>query len=89
MGQQFHWDASNVLDKIHVPVLLIAGDRDTTTLPAASEHMSRTLPRAELAMIGPAKHMGLLERHREYNEAVRAFAKRCFDAPAVAAARTN
>jgi hypothetical protein len=59
---------------------LIAGDRDTTTLPEASEHMQRTLPRAELALIGPAKHMGLLERHHEYNQAVRAFAKRCFDA---------
>jgi pimeloyl-ACP methyl ester carboxylesterase len=44
----FHWDASKVLDKVTVPVLLIAADRDTTTLPAASEYMRRTLPRAEL-----------------------------------------
>jgi len=79
----FHWDASRVLDKIPVPVLLIAGDRDTTTLPAASEYMSRTMPRAELAVTGPAKHMGVLERNREYNQAVRAFAKRCFDDLAV------
>jgi pimeloyl-ACP methyl ester carboxylesterase len=82
----FHWDASKVLGKIGVPVLLIAGDRDTTTVPAASEHMERTLPRAELAMTGPAKHMGVLERNREYNDALRAFAKRCFDGLPVSAA---
>jgi pimeloyl-ACP methyl ester carboxylesterase len=80
-----HWDASEVLDKIAVPVLLIAADRDTTTLPAASEYMKRTLPRAELALIGPATHMGVLERNREYNQAVRDFSKRCFDASAVSA----
>jgi pimeloyl-ACP methyl ester carboxylesterase len=81
----FHWDASKVLDKIAVPVLLIAADRDTTTLPAASEDMNRRLPHSELYVTGPAKHMGVLERNREYNQAVRAFAKRCFAASVVSA----
>ena len=48
--------------------------------------MEGTMPRAKLAVIGPAKHMGVLERNREYNEAVRVFAKRCFDDFAVSAA---
>jgi pimeloyl-ACP methyl ester carboxylesterase len=82
----FHWDASETLRRIAVPVLLITADRDTTTLPAASEYMQRTLPRAELTVVGPGKHMGALERNREYDGAVRAFAQRCFDDTSASAA---
>ncbi len=40
-----HWDASDVLDRITVPVLIVSGDQDTTTLPVASDHMSAKIPR--------------------------------------------
>ncbi|MDP9050290.1 MAG: alpha/beta hydrolase, partial [Acidobacteriota bacterium] len=33
----FHWDATPVLSKIAIPVLMIVGKEDTTTLPSASE----------------------------------------------------
>jgi pimeloyl-ACP methyl ester carboxylesterase len=76
----FHWDASAVPSTIPIPVLLLAGDRDTTTVPAASEHMQRGMKQAHLTVISPAKHMGLLERNHEYNAAVLAFARQCFRA---------
>ena len=61
-----------------VPVLLIAGDRDTTTVPAASEYMKEKLGRSDLMLAAPAKHMGVVERNREYDESVREFANACF-----------
>jgi len=74
----FHWDATEVLDDIPVPVLLIAGPQDTTTLPAASEDMRTKLPHARMALAGPAKHMGPIERNHEYDAAILAFAQHCF-----------
>jgi pimeloyl-ACP methyl ester carboxylesterase len=74
----FHWDGSDALRHVTIPVLLIAGDRDTTTLPAASEYMKEKLRRSDLMLAGPAKHMGVVEQNRVYDESVRAFANACF-----------
>jgi pimeloyl-ACP methyl ester carboxylesterase len=74
----FHWDASDALSKISVPVLVIAGNQDTTTLPEASAHMRDRIPGAQLVVAAPAKHMGLIERHGEYNAALSSFAAACF-----------
>jgi hypothetical protein len=63
---------------VTVPVLLIAGDRDTTTVPAASEYMKEKLRRSDLMVAGPAKHMGVVEQNRQYYESVRTFANACF-----------
>lgn len=35
----FHWDATHVLPRINVPVLLLVGQQDTTTLPSASQYI--------------------------------------------------
>jgi pimeloyl-ACP methyl ester carboxylesterase len=69
-----HWDASDVLARINIPVLIVTADQDTTTIPAASEHMKQRIPNSELAMMHPGAHLGVLERHAEYNRAIGEFA---------------
>ena len=69
-----HWDASDVLDRITVPVLIVSGDQDTTTLPVASDHMSAKIPRDSRVSVSPAAHLGPIEQHERYNGAVETFA---------------
>ncbi|MFL6464947.1 MAG: alpha/beta fold hydrolase [Bryobacteraceae bacterium] len=73
----FHWDATPVLPRVKVPVLIIVGQQDTTTLPSASEHMQNTIPQAELKKISPSAHYGLLEQNERYDAAVAQFASAC------------
>jgi pimeloyl-ACP methyl ester carboxylesterase len=70
-----HWDASDALPKIAVPVLIISGDQDTTTLPEASTHMQNQIPEAHRLSVSPAAHLGPVEQHERYNEAIRSFAR--------------
>jgi pimeloyl-ACP methyl ester carboxylesterase len=69
-----HWDASDVLERITVPVLIVSGDQDTTTLPAASDYMSARIPHNSRVSVNPAAHLGPIERHQQYNAAVETFA---------------
>ena len=57
------YDATATLPTIGVPVLIVAGDQDTTTLPDASAFMQASIPGAQLTTLAPAKHQGLLEHH--------------------------
>lgn len=69
-----HWDASDVLSRITVPVLIVSGDQDTTTLPSASDHMSSTIPVNSRVAVNPAAHLGPIEQHAQYNSAIETFA---------------
>jgi pimeloyl-ACP methyl ester carboxylesterase len=55
--------AEDLLPGIDVPVLIIAGDRDTFTPPAISEAMAEIIPRAELLLIPGGTHVAPLEHH--------------------------
>ncbi|MEA3212396.1 MAG: hypothetical protein QOE70_5453 [Chthoniobacter sp.] len=68
------YDAIATLPGIHVPALVVAGDRDSTTKPEASEHIRAGIPKARLLTLTPAKHLGLIEHHAKYAAAVREFA---------------
>ena len=71
----FRYDATETLGTITVPTLVIAGDRDETTQPDASLVMAEAIPRAQLVTLAPAKHMGLIEHHDRWVEAVDQFAQ--------------
>lgn len=47
----FHWDMTPELPRITVPVLMIVGKDDTTTLPTASETMASTIPQGKLLIL--------------------------------------
>ncbi len=68
------YDATATLPQIPIPTLVVAGDRDSTTKPEASEAMRAAIPAARLKTLSPAKHLGLIEHHTEYAAMVREFA---------------
>ena len=78
----FHHDERATLGGIGVPVLVVTGDRDRVLVPQVSARMWEALPRAELAVLRPAGHMGNWEHHERFVEAVAAFSARCLTAPA-------
>ena len=71
------YDATTTLATLEVPVLLVAGDQDTTTVPQASTFMRAAIPGAQLTTLTPAKHQGLLEHHAQFAQAVAAFGDAC------------
>ncbi len=64
------YDATEVLGKVGVPALVVAGDRDPVTKPEAGRQMADAMPRARLTTLSPAKHEGLVERRSEFAAAV-------------------
>ena len=76
----FHWDAKPELARITVPVLILVGQQDTTTLPSASVFMQHRIPRATLQSVSPSAHYGLLEQNEIYNSAIARFAAVCLAA---------
>jgi pimeloyl-ACP methyl ester carboxylesterase len=73
----FHWDATPVLPHVNVPVLILVGQQDTTTLPSASEYMQQSMPQARLEKVSPSAHYGLLEQNQRYDSALARFAAAC------------
>jgi pimeloyl-ACP methyl ester carboxylesterase len=73
-----HWSAEEVLPKLDVPVLILAGERDIVTLPEASQAMARSIPDARLIRVEGAGHMGFMERADVYNAAIADFAEEAF-----------
>jgi pimeloyl-ACP methyl ester carboxylesterase len=69
-----HWDSTEVLPRITLPVLIVSGEQDKTTIPAASDYMAKTIPRARKLSISPAAHLGPIEQNKRYNAAIREFA---------------
>jgi pimeloyl-ACP methyl ester carboxylesterase len=68
-----HYDALRTLSQISVPALVFTGDRDQLTKPEAGEMIRKGIPTATLKTLAPARHLGLIEQHREYNELVGEF----------------
>jgi pimeloyl-ACP methyl ester carboxylesterase len=72
----FRYDVTNDLPNITVPTLIIGANKDRLTRPDASAYMKEHLPNAEIVMLAPSNHQGLMERHSEANEAAERFMKR-------------
>ncbi|HVF96032.1 MAG TPA: alpha/beta hydrolase [Flavisolibacter sp.] len=69
----FNYDVTKELPLVDVPALIVAANKDRLTRPFASEYMRDHLPKAELVMLTPGNHQGLLERHKEVNESAARF----------------
>jgi pimeloyl-ACP methyl ester carboxylesterase len=66
-------DSTPLLHKIHVPTLIIVGDEDTATPPAASEKMQTAIAGSELAVIPASGHLSNIEQPETFNRTVASF----------------
>lgn len=66
-------DLRGVLPQIAQPALVIAGERDTLTPPAASAYLAQALPNARMVAIGGAAHAPFLSHTSEFVEQVTGF----------------
>ena len=73
--------AKDLLPKIDVPVLVLAGDRDMFTPTRYAEEMAALIPRSELHVIS-GTHVIPIERKDQVAELVRTFLKKLRPAPA-------
>ncbi|HYQ47041.1 MAG TPA: alpha/beta hydrolase [Polyangiaceae bacterium] len=65
--------AEDLLTQVRVPVLVIAGAKDSFTPAAVSEAMAQAIPGAELEVIASGTHLAPLEHHREISAKIVAF----------------
>src|SRR6202522_1259547 len=54
--------AEALLPEVNVPVLVVAGERDSFTPPFLAERMAREMPQAELLMLHGGTHVASLEQ---------------------------
>jgi pimeloyl-ACP methyl ester carboxylesterase len=69
------FDEQATLQKVEIPVLVIASEHDRMTEPRASERIDQLLPHALYARV-PAGHLGLWEEHGKVSELIREFGER-------------
>ena len=60
--------AEDLLPEIRVPVLVVAGDRDSFTPPEVSRAMAEAIPGAEFELLRGASHVAPLEQRELLNE---------------------
>lgn len=72
----FRYDVTKELPNIVVPTLILGANKDRLTRPDASEYVKAHIPNSELVMLTPGNHQGLIERHKEANEAAANFIQR-------------
>jgi len=66
-------DATDLLPAIHVPTLVIVGEKDAITPPAEAEKMAAAIPGAALSRIAGAAHLANYEQADEVNRICGAF----------------
>jgi pimeloyl-[acyl-carrier protein] methyl ester esterase len=66
-------DLRSALPQLHLPVLLVHGDRDTLAPAAASHWMAQQLPQARLHVIKGASHAPFLSHPATFMQTLRAF----------------
>ena len=66
-------DSTPLLASIHVPTLIVVGEEDTVTPPAASEEMHRAIAGSQLVRIPQSGHLANLEQPALFHAALAAF----------------
>ena len=75
MLAMMRYDATPTLKSITVPTLVVAGDKDNTCKPEASARMQQEIPGAQELTLAPARHLGLIEHHARYGQAIQDFVR--------------
>ena len=69
-------DSTPVLDRIRIPVLVVAGDDDQIAPAAGMQEMARAIPGAKFLLVAEAGHMTPLEQPLVVNAALTGFLER-------------
>lgn len=69
--------AEEWLAKVDVPVLVIAGEKDTFTPASLSEFMAEQMPKAELLMVKGGTHVAPIEQPELICATIKSFVERC------------
>lgn len=69
-------DSAETLRNARVPALVVVGDRDLITPPSDAERMVAMIPKAEMAPLARAGHLGNFEGATQLNPIVQAFLAR-------------
>jgi pimeloyl-ACP methyl ester carboxylesterase len=67
-------DLRHTVRHVRVPALVIVGEHDRVTPPAAAVELAGELPDGRLEIVPGAGHVPMMERHEEFNRALGAFA---------------
>jgi pimeloyl-ACP methyl ester carboxylesterase len=67
-------DLRHAVQHVRAPALVVVGDRDRVTPPAAAMALAGELPNARLEVISGAGHMAMLEAHEAFNDLLATFA---------------
>jgi pimeloyl-ACP methyl ester carboxylesterase len=67
------FDVTDKLGSLHLPTLVVAGERDVLTPPRLSQELQAGIRGASLVVLPDAGHMVFLERRRLFRDSVRTF----------------
>lgn len=81
--------AKDILSRIAVPTLIVAGRRDSFTPMTLSEEMAQVIPGAELHIIESGTHTAPIERPAEMAATISGFLRRRLAPPALPAASSE
>jgi len=68
-------DTTHILEKIDVPVLLIAGEDDSLTPPSVARSMGEKIKNSQIAVIPDAGHLSNFENSEVFNDVLLKFLK--------------
>lgn len=68
-------DLRHAVPRVHVPTLVVVGEHDRVTPPAAAVELTAALPQGRLAVIAGAGHIPMLERALDLDRAIRPFVR--------------
>lgn len=71
------FDVRGRLSEVRAPALIVAGSEDRLTPVKWAAYLHEGIAGSELRVIEGAGHAAMLERHREFNEALLSFVSRC------------
>ena len=58
---------------LSVPTLVLTGDGDPGATPRMANEMAQAMPNARAEIIKGAKHLGIIEEHRRFSDALKGF----------------
>jgi pimeloyl-ACP methyl ester carboxylesterase len=73
LAAMLEMDLRHALEHVRVPSLVVVGDVDRVTPPATARALARAMPDARLVVLKGAGHVAMMERHGQFNAALRRY----------------